>query len=435
MLTKINLHIAQNFPMLREQTTLLACSGGVDSMVLAHIFLENKFKFSVAHCNFKLRDKESDADAEFVKNWAKKNKVPFYTQSFDTKKYAKENGISTQMAARDLRYAWFYELLHTQEFNYLATAHHLDDDIETFFINFFRGSGIKGLTGIPEKNKNIIRPLLKFSKSEIKTFAIQQKIKWREDSSNLKEDYLRNKLRHKIIPEIQKINPNFSQNYLKVKKHLLASESLIEDYMSLIFSWAVTQKQDAYHINIQKIKNLPHTNEVLYQLLNPFGFTSWDDVYNLLESQSGKMVASKEFRILKNREQLIISKKTEGSDNNSYAITKDTTKISKPITLKFETIYKTDTLDKTAVYFDKSLLKFPLELRKWKQGDYFYPLGMHGKKKLSKYFKDEKLSLFDKEKVWVLCSENKIVWVVGYRQDERFKIKENTKEILKIELN
>ncbi len=434
MLKKISLHITQKFPLLPKSHTLLACSGGIDSMVLAHVLLENKFTFSIAHCNFKLRGQESDADEDYVKKWAQINNVPFYTVSFNTKKYAQEHGISTQMAARNLRYSWFYELIDTHGFNYLATAHHLDDDIETFFINLLRGTGLRGLTGIPEINKSIIRPLLPFSKEEIKEFAKQNKITWREDSSNLTDDYLRNKLRHTIIPEIQKINPNFSQNYIKTKQHLQASNHLIEDYISLIYNWAVVQKKGEYYIAIEKIKKLPHAKEVLYALLNPFGFSGWDDIYNLLEAQTGKMVESKEFRILKNRAHLIVSKKIEPESTNLYVIEEDTKEISQPFALTFKTITKAYKLASNSVFIDKSLLKFPLELRKWKHGDYFYPLGMQGKKKLSKYFKDEKLSLFEKENAWVLCSENKIVWVVGYRQDERFKVKETTKEILKIDL-
>ncbi len=432
MQTKFKKHIAQKFPVLTQQKILLACSGGVDSMVLAQLLLDSKYNFAIAHCNFKLRDAESDEDEHFVINWAKIHSVEVFTVAFQTKEYAKSKGISTQMAARELRYAWFYELAEKYQLDYIATAHHLDDDLETFLINLSRGSGIKGLLGIPAVNNKIIRPLLPFTQEEILQFAHQKGITWREDSSNQTNDYLRNTLRHNVIPQFKEVTPQLTRHFLKTKQHLVQTNHLVEDYISLIQHWVVEEKDKEIYLDIEKLTKLPHTQALLYELLAPFGFTNWEDVNHLLEAQSGKFVLSEKFRLLKDRGVLIISERKKETEEKQFLISEEINEISHPFSMRLE---KVSTLNKTepnTVFIDNSLLKYPLILRKWQEGDYFYPFGMKGKKKISKFFKDEKLSLAEKEKAWVLSSENKIVWIVGYRLDNRFKVTDKTHQIVKI---
>ncbi len=434
MLHTFTQHINHSFPFIREKKILLACSGGTDSMVLAHLFFEINKNFSVAHCNFKLRGNESDTDEEFVKQWAKKHKISVYTAVFNTKEYAKQKGISTQMAARELRYNWFYELAEKYQFDYIATAHHLDDDLETFFINLSRGSGIKGLIGIPAVNDKVIRPLLPFSRQEIEAFAIKNKIAWREDSSNKTTHYLRNKLRHTVLPQLKEITPQLTQNFKVTKQHLQQSNYLLNDYISLVYSLVAKQEGEEFYFDIPKIKGLPNSNALLYELLFPFGFTNWEDVYHLLDAQSGKYIVSENFRVIKNRDVLLITKRRKELDNEKFFISEETQEIAKPLAMRFIKVSSIQKTNLKTVYIDNSLLKYPLVLRKWQKGDYFYPFGMKGKKKLSKFFKDEKLSLAQKEKAWVLTSKNKIIWVVGYRADERFKVTESTNSILKIDI-
>lgn len=432
MLQKFNYYIQNNFPFLKEKKLLIACSGGLDSVVLTRLLKELKFNISIAHCNFLLRGNESDGDEKFVVKLADKLSIPVFTKTFQTKEYASENKISTQMAARDLRYFWFDELLKKHSFDYLLTAHHLDDDLETFLINLSRGTGLKGLTGIPVINNQIIRPLLHFSREEISSFAEAKNLKWREDSSNNKTDYLRNKIRLEVIPNYKETHERLLQNFQQTQKYLQESQLLIDDYMLLIYNLLVTETAVGLEIDIAKIKELPNTKALLYQLLSPYGFTAWGDVSGLLNAQSGKQVFSETHRLLKNRDVLILTENTSDKIVESVFISKDTSVITTPIKLKFKKVSEISDVNDNIVYVDFEKLNFPLELRNWKEGDFFQPFGMKGKKKLSKFFKDEKLSLIAKENVRVLCSKDVIFWVVGMRLDNRFKVTDKTKKIIKI---
>ncbi len=435
MLDKFSQHINTNFSFLTRKKLLIACSGGLDSTVLTWLFKELKFNISLAHCNFSLRGKESDGDEEFVKTLADKLSIPIFTKTFDTKQYAASHKVSTQMAARDLRYNWFNELCKDHSFDYVLTAHHLDDNLETFFINLSRGTGLRGLTGIPEVNENIVRPLLKFKREEILKYAIDKNIQWREDSSNASSDYLRNKLRIEVLPNYKEVGDTILQNFQQTQNHLQDSESLVKDYLVLIQALVVTKAKEGLEFNIKKLTELPNTKALLYELFSPYGFTAWEDVFRLLKAQSGKLVFSNTHRLLKNREVLLLTEIEEKEDNiESLLISEDINEINSPIHLKFEKVEHFSEFNKHTVFVDYQKLSYPLQLRKWKEGDDFHPFGMKGKKKLSKFFKDEKLSLVAKEKIWVLCSENKIVWVVGMRSDSRFKVEDSTKEVLKIKL-
>lgn len=436
MLQKLKEHIDTHLSFLKDKKLLIACSGGVDSVVLTQLFHDLQLDIALAHCNFSLRGKDSDGDEAFVIDLAAKLDIKLHTQTFDTKKYAKQYKLSTQMAARDLRYQWFDELLKEQGYDYLLTGHHADDDIETFLINLSRGTGLRGLTGIPEVNDMIVRPLLGFGRSEIMKYAIKQALYWREDSSNASTDYLRNKLRINVLPDYKEAAPGLLQSFQKTKEHLQDSQNLIEDYMALVYNLAVTEVSEGYHIDIEKLITLPNTSALLFELLFPFGFTDLQAIEDLLTAQSGKQVFSKTHRLLKDRKVLFLTekttKKTKKNETIEIFLSKNEKKITNPFLLDIKSIEKIGNSTPTTIYVDADKLEYPLLVRKWREGDVFQPFGMEGKKKLSKFFKDEKLSLVAKEKVWVLCSANKIVWVIGYRQDDRFKVDINTKEIFKI---
>ncbi|MCF6307004.1 MAG: tRNA lysidine(34) synthetase TilS [Flavobacteriaceae bacterium] len=435
MLQKFNHHIDDKFPFLKEKKILIACSGGLDSVVLTRLLRNLKFNISLAHCNFSLRGVESDGDEEFVEKLADKLSVPIFTKTFDTKTYANDHKISTQMAARDLRYEWFDELINNFNFDYLLTAHHLDDDLETFLINLSRGTGLRGLTGIPENNEKIIRPLLNFTRQDLLIYAQKETINWREDSSNSKADYLRNKLRLEVIPKLKETDVSLLKSFQQTQKHLKESLLLVEDYMVLIQNLVFTETANGLKIDIYKLQELPNTKALLYELLSPYGFTAWEDISDLLNAQSGKQIFSNTHRLIKDRSDFLLTETDSNLDSESIFISEELETIETPFKLQFDRISEVNNPSNKEVYVDFEKLKFPLEIRTWKEGDYFYPFGMKGKKKLSKFFKDEKLSLVAKEKVRVLCTENVIVWVMGMRLDDRFKVTENTKKTVKITYN
>ena len=432
MLDIVKSHIKKKFPFLIGKKLLVACSGGIDSVVLARLLKELKYNISLAHCNFSLRGNESDADEKFVISLADKLSIPIHHKKLDTEHFKKANKVSTQMAARELRYRWFDELCKKHSFDFILTGHHIDDEIETFLINLSRGTGIKGLIGIPETNHKVIRPLLTLSRNDIYEYASKHNISWREDSSNETTDYLRNKFRLEVIPNLKETNANFLMGFKKTTAHLKSSLSLVSDYMELIKKLVLTIKKASIEIDIAKLKDLPNTDFLLYELLSPYGFTSWNDISNLLNAQSGKQIYSEKYRLLKNRDGLILAEKTKIKNEHIYYINEGDTILKSPFLCNITQVDEVLELSPNNLYVDFEKLVFPLKLRLWKDGDYFFPSGMKGKKKLSKFFKDEKLSLIAKEKVWVLLSENSILWVVGMRSDGRFKVDDKTKHILKI---
>ncbi len=448
LISKFKEHIQHQFPFLHRKKLLVASSGGIDSMVLTDLLSKLDYQITLAHCNFHLRGKESDLDEAFVIQTAKSLEIPFYVISFDTKEYAKEKNISTQMAARELRYEWFEKLLQKYNLDYLLTAHHADDNLETFLINFSRGTGIEGLTGIPSINHKTIRPLLPFSRKEIEQYAKENKISWREDQSNSETKYLRNKLRHDIIPFFKELNPNFMASFANTLENLQGSKQIVKDRIKNLKDQITNEKNGSLKLDIQKLNSLSNPKAYLYELLKDYGFTEWDDVLSLLDAQSGKQVLSNTHRLLKDRECLIISplnidnNQLKSSVINDFVTNFNINDLHNRKNDLFLNIQQIDSSDypiadfkKTTpdtVTIDKDLLNFPLIVRKWENGDYFYPLGLQGRKKVSKYFKDEKMSLLEKENIWLLCSDNKIVWIIGKRLDNRFKITSKSKNILKI---
>ena len=433
MIKAFRRHIDQTFPDLNNKKIIVACSGGLDSVVLSHLLKQLGFTFCLAHCNFSLRGKESDGDATFVETLATQLKVPFYKEIFDTKAFAKDQKLSTQMAARELRYHWFKELRNEIKYDLIATAHHADDVLETVLINLSRGTGVRGLTGIPENTKTLIRPLLPFSRDEVLKFAKNSEFFWREDSSNASSDYLRNDLRHHVIPAYKNASKNVLKGVRNTITHLQATEQLVEDYMALLYNLLVEEGEDGYEIDLIKLGDLPNQGAVLYELLAPFGFTAWDDIIALSTAQSGKQVFSDSHRLLKDRTKLILTVKvSEEHISEEKIIKKNESQINDPVRLTLIPADKIGYIDNSVIYVDSDLLDYPLTVRKWREGDIFEPFGLKGKKKISKFFKDEKLSLAAKEKTWLLCSGEQIIWVIGMRADDRFKVTDFTTNILKI---
>jgi tRNA(Ile)-lysidine synthase len=434
VLKKFQKHIDNKFPYLKQSTVLIACSGGLDSTVLAYLFHASNIKFSLAHCNFNLRGKESDKDEIFVKNLGSYLNTPVYTTHFNTVAYNEKKRISIQMAARELRYDWFEKIKKKHHINYTLTGHHKDDVLETFLINFTRGTGLDGLTGIPEVNGKILRPLLPFTRKEIQEYAEKNSLVWREDESNSSTKYIRNKIRHDVVPILKSLNPNFFKSFDSTLSHLQDSQYLIHDSIAQLRKELLLKKENAsFTIPMSKILQLTNAKANLYEILKPFGFTNWKDIKNILGAQTGKQLISKTHKILKNRNELIITKH-QHTAQEIFTISSETSRISSPIELTFTDIDTLGEFNKHTAYLDKQKLKGNLIVRKWQKGDYFYPLGMKGKKKLSNYFKDSKLSLHEKEAIWILCDSENIVWIIGSRMDDRYKITKKTNKIFQIKL-
>jgi len=428
-------HIDKEIPYLKKKKLLLAVSGGLDSMVLLHLFQELNCDIAIAHCNFQLRGMESFGDQEFVQNYAEVNDIPIFVTQFDTEAFANDYKLSTQVAARELRYNWFYELLENEKFDYILTAHHADDNLETFLINLTRGTGLEGLTGIPVQNDRVIRPLLFLSRQEIENYAKANKIQWREDSSNASDKYVRNKIRHHLIPVLKELNPHFMSSFLKTEGYLQESLAMVDDAANMIFQQVASEKENQIHFDLNQLLQLPNYQSYLYQWLKVYGFTAWEDIYDLVDSQSGKQVFATDYRLLKDRDSLILSPIEEKEDNEEFLIHESDTEVKIPLKMAFSKAAAVLGVSNKTIFVDADQLVFPLVIRKWETGDSFQPFGMDGKsKKLSKFFKDEKLSLIEKENTWLLCSNNQIVWVIGIRADERFRASNAAKNILKIEL-
>ncbi|MES1214952.1 MAG: tRNA lysidine(34) synthetase TilS [Bacteroidota bacterium] len=451
LLATFNRFIKQNHLFNPKDKLLLAVSGGVDSIVLCELCKQSGFDFTIAHCNFQLRGEESERDEQFVKKLGEKYKIELLVKRFDTEKYRKENKVSIQVAARELRYTWFSELLSTSipiairnQPSTLLTAHHLDDNIETMLMNFFKGTGIAGLRGILPKQGKIVRPLLFAKKEELLAFATENNLNWVQDSSNESDKYSRNYLRHQLIPLLQKIYPEAENNLAHNLQRFRDIESLYQQSIDLHKKKLIEQKGNEFHIPVLKLKKSEPLHSIVFEIIKDFGFhaAQVDDVVDLLDSDTGKYVASSTHRVIKNRNWIIIAPVAtveantilieEGSKIVEFLV--GSLQLNHALSREIHPdSYWEPTVNSIAT-LDAKKITFPLILRPWKTGDYFYPLGMKKKKKLSRFFIDQKLSKTDKEKVWVLEMDKKIIWVVGHRIDERFKITNETKTVLKITL-
>ncbi len=422
-----------------KEKILVAVSGGIDSMVLLHLLLKMDIECGIAHCNFRLRGRESDGDFEFVKATAEQRNIPFFSKSFDTKKHADRNKISIEMSARNLRYEWFKQICHTHKYQHVAIGHHADDAIETFFINLIRGTGIGGITGIKAGLGEIIRPLLPFSRKELYEYAKTENLQYREDSSNRDTDFVRNKIRHQLLPFLEELNPSIrntmSNNILRFKEAELIYQTAIENEKSNL----VSQQENGLKISISHLEKLKSPNLHLLEILSPYGFRYRDvqEITKSVQGISGKVFFSPSHRLVKEREHFMLSA-LEKPNTNEYLIKNECKNFQVP--LKMETKFFNRTAQfkfssgKQFAYLDADKLKFPLQLRHRKKGDRFKPIGMEGFKKLSDFFIDQKFSLFEKENTWLLLSNGQIVWVVGHRPDDRFKITDSTKNIFQISL-
>ena len=435
MLTEFKKYIIQDFPFLLNSKLLIAVSGGVDSIVLAHLCYKSGLHIALAHCNFNLRGEESDADEKFVADFANRLGVEVFIESFDTREYVKENKVSTQIAARELRYEWFIDLSNALKFDYILTAHQADDNLETFLINLSRGTGLDGLIGIPSINNNIIRPLLPFSREDVLGYAKENELEWREDSTNQETKYLRNKLRHEVVPMLKEINPAFLSNFQNTVNYLKGTSEILKNHIAEIRSKLFLIKDGTIKIPVNELLKLKPKKAYLYAIFKEYGFTEWNDVESLLEAGSGKQIFSSDYRMIKDRDYIYIDSLLPITEDIEYEIPEEEQHILTPVALSFSKVNQLKAEHEKTIYADKKKLKFPLIVRKRKEGDYFYPFGMEGKKKLSKFYKDEKYSILDKENQWLLCSGNEIVWVIGKRADNRFKITGSTTEIIKIKLH
>ena len=416
---------------------LAAISGGIDSMVMLHLLHDAGVNLVAAHCNFGLRGDESNLDEEFVKTEVGNLAIQCRTKRFDTSAYAAQNSLSTQIAARELRYRWFHELAVDESIDGIAIAHHRDDRIETLFINLARGTSIRGLTGIRPTNGKIIRPLLFASRNEIETYAKTNGIAFREDSSNTTDKYVRNYIRHHVIPGLEFYFPGMCQAIERNMEHFSEVELFYNEAIGRYKNQIVTTKDDLLYIDLQGLFKSPSPPALLYEILKPYGFSN-TIAYEILHGRrtenhlSGRQFFSDTHRLVYDRQSLILQK-LETEPPHEYLIDEHTSSMEVPIWLKIEkfdkyTEYAPD-VNPNIACLDADKLQYPLLLRKWKYGDTFRPLGMKNMKKLSDFFIDIKLSLIEKERRWVLVSGGQIAWIVGLRIDDRFKITKKTKTV------
>lgn len=445
LLQNFKKYLKDNTLFQQKDTLLIAVSGGVDSVVLCELCFKSGYKFGIAHCNFNLRGAESERDETFVRNLASNYAVELFVKSFDTSTIAANNKMGIEETARNLRYDWFKEILvesklkQNEPFKYLLTAHHANDNVETVLMNFFRGTGVKGLRGIVAKQENIIRPLLFAKRADIENYATLHNIAYVTDSSNTTSDYTRNYFRNELIPSIQKIFPEVSNNIVRNIERFREIEQVYEESIAATIKKVTEKKGAEIHIPVLKLAKLKPLNSIIYEIIKDYNFsaTQVQEVVKLLDSESGKYILSPTHRILHNRKWLIISPLHIKEVVAHFVIEEETTSILFPLgELRLNTIERPISLVSTAniALIDASAIQYPLLLRKWRQGDYFYPLGMQKKKKLSRFFIDQKLSLSQKENVWVLESNKKIIWVVGLRIDDRFKVTSSTLCTVKLNL-
>ncbi|MET1057001.1 MAG: tRNA lysidine(34) synthetase TilS [Pedobacter sp.] len=427
-------YIRKNDLFNRTHKILLAVSGGKDSVLMVHYFKEAGFKFGIAHCNFGLRGGESQRDEHFVRTLAAVMDVPLYVTHFETKTYAADHKISTQMAARDLRYSWFEELRSNEQYDFIAVAHHQDDAIETVLLNLVRGTGIAGLHGILPKRDYLVRPLLFLSRKEIDELISSNSIEYVEDSSNLTSNYARNKLRLDVIPKLKEINPNLEETFARNIVRFADTEIVLQQRIAQLTAEICEKRINGVYLLIEKVVALRPQRLLLSELLKPYGFTEMvaEELLASLDKQSGTSFYSPSHRITIDRTELIITNTIEEHDRHHMIHRADKTlqldRQMIEITYAEEVSFESN-LHKA--FIDVEKLIFPLILRNWQEGDRFMPLGMKNFKNLSDFFIDQKVPLPEKENIPILINGNgEIVWVMGLRQDNRYKVTSTTKKVV-----
>lgn len=444
MLQKFKTFIRQNQLFQPENQVLVAVSGGVDSVVMCELMRLAGYHYSIAHCNFSLRGKESDADEAFVKQLALAMDVPIHVKSFSTLEYAKEKGLSVQMAARELRFQWFDELMDSFGYKCVANAHHLDDQAETFFINLLRGTGLSGLHGILPKQGRVIRPMLFTTRDEILEFAFVNGLQWREDSSNRSTKYLRNRLRHELMPVLKNIDPSFSRNLGNTVRILRETEAIYRQKIDEGKADLIETNTNDVRILISWLEEFTPMETWLFELLRPYNF-SFRVVEEIVESMSipisGKIFFSPTHRLIRDREYLIIESFEQlESKTDEPILAFDpllTVQPQLPVPVSFRVERNIDFVIPEGPHiacFDYDKLQYPLQMRHWQAGDIFHPFGSKGRKKLSDYFVDNKLSIDEKERLYLLTSGADIIWITGMRSDHRYRLTRSTKKVLVAEL-
>ncbi len=436
MLKQFAKEIADNNLCKEGHHVLLAISGGLDSMVMLDLFHRLGYSLSVAHCNFQLRSNESDADEQFVKDACDQLKVGFYSYRFDTNNYAAENNLSIQMAARELRYTWFNQLMQQHNFDCLATAHHLNDNLETVLINLVRGSGLSGLRGIPIIAGKTIRPLLSFTRTELENHAKTNDIKWREDISNSTDDYDRNFFRHNVIPKLREVNPSLEVGFKITAERLRGAHALAELGLEGLKEEFVISDKNQIKISKAVLTVTPFPRVIAWELLKGYGFNyaQCQNAVTASLNQSGKKFFSTDYQLVVDRDAWIISKLQEKLKETLIDKGQNEATLG-ALTMQIEHgIFKEISVDPLIGMFDSSKIHFPIIWRRWEKGDSFKPLGMDNRKKLSDFFIDHKVSITDKQDITVLESNGDIIWVVGHRIDNRYKVEDLSKEVIQFKL-
>ena len=441
MLKAFQEYIKANQLQQPQQHFIVACSGGADSVVLCELCHQAGLTFSIAHCNFGLRGEESNRDEAFVKELATNYNVAVFTKTFDTEQHGLLKKLGIQEAARELRYAWFESLRKERSNTYVLLAHHANDNIETVLMHFFRGTGLHGLTGMPQQSHEakFLRPLLQQTRNEIEIFAAQNGLQWVEDSSNASSKYTRNFFRNEIVPAVKKVYPQAEENILNTIERLKKTEALYNDLLHGLLKKLVIEDGAQIKLPVAKLLQYAHTS-LPYELFKKFGFgeSQLPQIINLAKGESGAYLQNETHRIIRHRKWLLVAPVAE-QEAVIFIFEQDSNKLGLPIgEIKQKIVERAHFhLDKSAsiAQLDAGEVRFPLLIRRWKPGDYFYPLGLRKKKKLARFFIDNKLSTIEKEAVWVAESASRIVWIIGYRIDDRVKVTDSTKKILQLTLS
>ncbi|MDF9829662.1 tRNA lysidine(34) synthetase TilS [Parabacteroides sp. PF5-6] len=435
MFETIRTYIHQYNLLPERSPVVVGLSGGADSVALLVLLVRLGYKCIALHCNFHLRGEESDRDERFSRDLALQLGVPYYSTDFDTTRFAEANHLSIEMAARQLRYGWFEEKRKAFNAQAIAVAHHQDDSVETLLMNLMRGTGIRGLSGIRPKNGTVVRPLLAVGREEIERWLEEQGYAYMTDSTNLSDIYTRNFIRLRILPLMEELNPAVRQTIARTAENLSDAEAI---YIHFIEEATKQLLSEDKRVSISGLLALPAPETVLYEILKRYGFSRIvsHEVYQSLSKESGKIFYSPHYRLIKDRDCLLLSNREEKNDESSYTVESIADFYHLPVEFACEQFTLSDGFsiekDRDIAYFDLAKLRFPLTLRRWKEGDWFIPFGMTGKKKLSDYFSDHKYSRIEKENAWLLCSGKDIIWLVGERTDNRFRIEKTTKEVLSL---